>query len=332
MDKKSLDYIISDPHLVNEELAFKLINFFYSPTSEDYNNEILEKKTKKEIHKAKKELDIIDTISMPPPDNSSTIEDSADFIVNFDKLDLNFVSKWIKCFKKNHEYNNSYLEKIEGSEIDYLIICEAPPLKKKINLEDEKYVLQSKYVFNCEDDNVGKYRIAPYDAIYGISNPGATPEKDIVYSASSLIELFVNNKVAFIDIISFPLPLNTDLRTCLSNNMYYSIEQETPRLISFMKMSFDYFFKTTECKLSDKVKIAFMMPPTSGNGIKQYFQSNLAEINTDDTEETDDTEDLTKLFNMLKIKDDRWWEKALVPDKMTTDKDKLCEGLKSAFS
>ena len=237
---------------------------------------------------------------------------------------LNFVSKWIECYKKNHEYNKRYLENIKSCEIDYLIICEAPPLKKTI-LKDKKYVLQSKYVFNCDDHNVGKYRSAPYDAIYGISNQGDPPSKDNVYNASSLIDLFKENRVAFIDIISFPLPLNKEHRNCLSNNMYYSIEQQTPRLISFMKMSFNYFFQRTNCNLSDKVKIAFMMPPTSGNGIKQYFMSNLSQINSDDTK------DYTILFDILKSKNDSWWEKAIVPDNMI-DKDKLCTGLKFAFS
>jgi hypothetical protein len=325
MNITKLNNIISNPSCVDDHsLGFELINFFYSKTSEAYNNEILEKKTKKEIHSAKEALDIINTISMPLPNNSSPEEVAADFIVNYDNLDIQFVLKWIKCFQKNHYYNKSYLDQIMNFEIDYLIICEAPPLKK-IKSKDKKYLLQSKYVFNCDDDNVGKYRSAPYDAIYGISNQSATPGKDNVYSANSIIELFVTNKVAFIDIISFPLPLNTDLRTHLSNNMYYSIEKETPRLISFMKMSFDYFFNTTKCKLSDNVKIAFMMPPTSGNGIKQYFESNLSKINTADTE------DCNMLFNILKSKDNEWWEKALVSDN-NDNKDKLCEGLKSAFS
>lgn len=330
MKKTDLIEIISNPIDLDYEMGFALINFFYSPTSEYYNNKRLEEETKQKIHNAKDTLDIIDTISMPLPDNSSPIEDSADFIMNYDELDIHFVSNWINCFKTNHVHYNSYLNEIKNSVIDYLIICEAPPLKKPI-LKDKKYVLQSKYVFNCDDNNVGKYRSAPYDAIYGISNQGDPPAKRNTYSASSLINLFVENRVAFIDIISFPLPLNKEHRNCLSNNMYYSIEQQTPRLISFMKMSFNYFFKRTNCNLSDQVKIAFMMPPTSCNGIKQYFMSNLSQINTDDNEETDDNEDLTKLFNFLKSKNDSWWEKALVPDKMT-NKDKLCEGLKSAFS
>ncbi len=324
MKKTDLIEIISNPIDLDNEMGFALINFFYSPTSEDYNNNRLEEETKLKIHKAKDSLEINDIISIPLPDNSSSIEDSADFILNYDQLDMHFVSNWIKCFNKNHFDYNSYLEKIKSAEIDYLIICEAPPLKKTI-LKDKKYVLQSKYVFNCDDHNVGKYRSAPYDAIYGISNQGAPPSKDNVYNASSLIDLFKENRVAFIDIISFPLPLNKEHRNCLSNNMYYSIEQQTPRLISFMKMSFDYFFQTTNCNLSDKVKIAFMMPPTSGNGIKQYFMSNLSQINSDDTK------DYTILFNILKSKNDSWWEKALVPDNMI-DKDKLCTGLKFAFS
>jgi hypothetical protein len=74
------------------------------------------------------------------------------------------------------------------------------------------------------------------------------------------------------DLIPIPLPeLNTKLRKHWSINEKYFIEENKPRVVTFLEIAFKYFLEKTKCKIDPNIKIALMMPPKSALGILNFF-------------------------------------------------------------
>jgi hypothetical protein len=188
------------------------------------------------------------------------------------KTDL--INEWINLVESNHDAYIGYLKKLfeKSNEIKYVIISEAPMLTIK---EDNANILfDCKYIFSEKHENVGSYRKVPFDAfqeINGITNP-----KKGNPSADDLIDLFLEKRVLFLDLIPLPLPkIDSDLRKNWSTNSKYFIDDE-PRVITFLRCSLAFIFKFVKVKTKKEIcfsdtKIALMMPSNSALGIINFY-------------------------------------------------------------
>ncbi len=163
--------------------------------------------------------------------------------------------KWRALVNGIKKSNNAYIDKINGQELDYLVISEAPML----NFESGEF--SCNYVFG-DNPKVGSYRKVPYQAFGGKQdNP----------SSDDLINIFSSNKVGFFDLIPIPLPkIDTELRRLWSQEKAYFIEG-LPRTIYLLKLAFDNFNSQSECNITDKIKVILMMPPNTAMGIISYY-------------------------------------------------------------
>ena len=118
----------------------------------------------------------------------------------------------------------------------------------------------------------GSYRSAPYKA-FNITKNSVTSEE--------LIETFSDNRVAFIDLLDLPLPINTKLR-CKWN---YDIKiNSKPLTIVFLEnalLSFLIAMNKNTIELENEFEFAFMMPPQTAFGIIEYIRDN-GSINVQD--------------------------------------------------
>lgn len=173
---------------------------------------------------------------------------------------------WLQTVNKVQKSYNEYLNEIKGKEIKYIIISEAPLLKFS---EDQ---FSCNYILDKEIQSAGSYRTAPYHALNKILNENYNKEINNEISAEDLITLCKTYGIAFMDLIPIPLPeLNTKLREHWSINQQYFIEQEKPRVITFLEIAFKYFIDKTKCEIDPNVKIALMMPPKTSLGILNFF-------------------------------------------------------------
>ena len=187
----------------------------------------------------------------------------------------NLINEWIKLVKINHEAYCYYLTELfkDSIEIKYVIISEAPMLTIK---EDNGNILfDCKYVFSKQHSNVGSYRKVPFDAFHEINNIPITKNENP--SADDLINLFVENRVLFLDLIPLPLPkIDSDLRKNWSANSKYFIDDK-PRVITFLSCSLEFIFKYVKGKTKKEIyfspdtKIALMMPSNSALGIINFY-------------------------------------------------------------
>lgn len=176
------------------------------------------------------------------------------------------MKSWLETVKKVQKSYNEYLKEMNGTEIKYIIISEAPLLKFS------KDQFSCNYILDKEIQSAGSYRTAPYHAINNIYNKDYVKEITKEISADDLITLCINYGIAFMDLIPIPLPeLNTKLREHWSINQQYFIEAEKPRVITFLEIAFKYFIENTKCTIDPKVKIALMMPPKTSLGILNFF-------------------------------------------------------------
>ncbi len=192
--------------------------------------------------------------------------------INEIKDDL--ITEWINLVKINHNAYNKYLFKLfeKSTEIKYVIISEAPMLTTKD--DNGKIVFDCKYIFSDSHDNIGSYRKVPFDAFQEINN--CNQHKNDNPSADDLINVFVQNRVLFLDIIPLPLPkIEFDLRKNWSTNTHYFINDE-PRVITFLRCSLAFIFEFVKRETEKEIcfsdtKIALMMPSNSALGIINFY-------------------------------------------------------------
>lgn len=147
----------------------------------------------------------------------NTIANSNKLLSFFGKRNL---LKWRNLVTQIKLSNSCYIEKIKNVELEYLVISEAPML----NFNSGEF--SCNYVFG-ESSNVGSYRKVPYQAF------GGNKENPL---SNDLVELFVNKKVGFFDLIPIPLPkIDTELRRLWSQDIDYNI-QCLPRTIFFLSL------------------------------------------------------------------------------------------------
>jgi hypothetical protein len=182
-------------------------------------------------------------------------------------LESQFIKKsWLNTVRKVQESYCQYLNEMKYNNIKYIIVSEAPLLKFS---EDQ---FSCNYILDKEIQSAGSYRTAPYHALNKILNENYNREINNEISADDLITLCKTYGIAFMDLIPIPLPeLNTKLREHWSINQQYFIEQEKPRVITFLEIAFKYFIDNTECEIDPNVKIALMMPPKASLGILNFF-------------------------------------------------------------
>jgi hypothetical protein len=184
------------------------------------------------------------------------------------------IDEWINLVESNHCAYIEYLNKLfENSHIiKYVIISEAPMLTIK---EDKKNVLfDCKYIFSSEHEKVGSYRNVPFVAVQEINKSYNSNNENP--SALELIDVFVKNRVLFLDLIPLPLPkIDRNLRKNWSTNSDFFINNE-PRVITFLRCTLAFIFKFVTEKTEKEIcfsdaKIALMMPSNSALGIINFY-------------------------------------------------------------
>jgi hypothetical protein len=227
---------------------FSCVNFIY--TGDDCECLKLSRET----------LKIIDEIKTKSKDDalvSSLVE-----IDGFDFSDNVLWRHWNKCINKDIiTPKKNYLKKLffNKEPLKFIIFSEAPMLTWKIGKKPTSNYILKKGKVN------GSYRSAPYKAF--------NAPKDSV-TAEKLIETFIDNRIAFIDLIDLPLPINTNLR-CKWN---YEIKINCkPLTIVFLENALLNFLKEmiqNKIELEQDFEFAFMMPPQTAFGIIEYIRDN----------------------------------------------------------
>ena len=164
------------------------------------------------------------------------------------------LAEWLTISKKVMCIYQNYLEKIKDKKIKILIVSEAPML----TLDGHKFVCN--YILG--EGSVGSYRTVPYESIWEQNKIEGKKPDDYKTNPEKIIELFIENNVAFVDLIPFPLPkIPTDLRKD------WKVKNDRNFIISLFKNAVS---KIQYDKFSDDLKIIFMMPPTTASGIIEY--------------------------------------------------------------
>ncbi len=238
---------------------FECINFIYSGSEETNNltNETI--KVIKEIRKAIKDDPLIESLKI-----INNTEFSKRVVI-----DLKW--QWGSCINKSIiGPKETYLKSLFQNTlpIKYIIFSEAPMLTWEKSKEPF-----SNYIF--KDVSIsGSYRSAPYKAFDG------TKKK---VNNIDIIKTFCNERVAFIDLIDLPLPIDTKLR-CKWN---YKIKINCkPLTIIFLENALLNFLKEMNkynIVLAEDIDFAFMMPPQTAFGIIEYIRD-YGEIKIEDNE------------------------------------------------
>lgn len=175
------------------------------------------------------------------------------------------LTKWWDICNNVRSIFDHYLEQMrENEEIKVLIVSEAPMLT--INDEVD---------FNCNyllgEGSVGSYRTVPFESIWEHNNKLGKKPEDYKTSSAAIINLFTECKVAFVDLIPFPLPqISTDLRN-----------EWKERDDSFIISLFENAIEQIGINFSENLKIVFMMPPTTASGIIGYCIANKDKLKND---------------------------------------------------
>jgi hypothetical protein len=184
------------------------------------------------------------------------------------------IDEWISLVQGIHDAYIDYLNGLfkESNEIKYVIISEAPMLT--IKEENENILFDCKYIFSQQHENVGSYRKVPFDALQKIN--GILNHKKGNPSANELINLFIEKRVLFLDLIPLPLPkVDSVLRKNWSTNPKYFINNE-PRVITFLRCSLAFIFEFVKNRNHEEIcfsetQIALMMPSNSALGIINFY-------------------------------------------------------------
>lgn len=244
-------------------------NFLYNETKEynEYDTNKFDKTTIKWIKE--KEVELRSRITYLTETNSSdnSVNIKEEFNVFEQLYEIqNTKKKWIDSVQNVQNSYNDYLTKMSGKKIKYIIISEAPLLK----FSEDKF--SCNYILDKNIQSAGSYRTAPFNAVNKILNENYEQKTNEIITADDLIRLCEENGIAFMDLVPIPLPeLNTKLREHWSINQDYFIEDEKPRVITFLEIAFEYFLEKTNCTIDSDVKIALMMPPKTALGILNFF-------------------------------------------------------------
>lgn len=180
------------------------------------------------------------------------------------KWDFRKYNSWKDCVKRDIvEIKTLYLEKLLNNKnpIKYIIFSEAP----KLTWENNK-APYSAYLF-------GNYPVP--------GNYKSAPVKAFDFS-KNIIETFAHHRVAFIDLLDLPIPIDGNLR----NEWNYSFKIDTePLSVFLLENAIENFIQksnsVSQIKKLDKIKFdsdvyfAFMMPPKTSVGIiEHYFKEN----------------------------------------------------------
>ena len=178
---------------------------------------------------------------------------------NFKKYD-----PWKKCIKNDIiDPKEKYLEELLKNKepVKYIIFSEAPKLTWKNGKEPS-----SAYLFGNKPVS-GNYKSAPLKAFD---------------SSQSIIKTFAQHRVAFIDLLDLPIPIDGNLRA--EWNYVFKIDKK-PLSVFLLENAIENFIQksnsiSTKKKL-DKIQFdsdiyfAFMMPPKTSMGIiEHYFREN----------------------------------------------------------
>lgn len=199
-----------------------------------------------------------------PTDYIKKIQD-ADTKLEIDGWNFRSYKKWKTCVKEDViKHKECYINKLltnDDNPIKYIIFSEAPKLTwKKGNDPSSAYIFGEKPVS-------GNYKSAPLAAF------DAKKKK--------IIDTFKDKRVAFIDLLDLPLPINGELR----RNWNYKKEMNIsgkPLTIFFLENAIQNFItkavaitnanpKRKQLKFAADVNFAFMMPPLTSMGIIEYF-------------------------------------------------------------
>lgn len=238
------------------------INALYSGTNENLVGTGISKTTVEWIGKKSKILaDNLHFINNDAEREEAILELNA--ILNFNEK--RNISSWRKIVKSISVFYHNYLASIQGMDLDFLIISEAPMLNYNSGNFSCNYILG-------ENEKVGSYRKVPYQAFGG---------KKMDPSSDDLVSLFQQNKVGFFDLIPLPLPkIDTDLRRLWSLDENYQIDG-MPRTMFFLKLAFENFMKKTQCQIFQNTKVILMMPPNTASGITSFYLKNKFSGNRD---------------------------------------------------
>ena len=170
------------------------------------------------------------------------------------------INKWWEVCEKTHSLYENYINQFKDSseKIEILIVSEAPML----TLKGDKFLCN--YILG--DGPVGSYRTVPYESIWEYKNLKDKIENDNYKTdKDEIIKLFIDNNVAFIDLIPFPIPqVATNLRKLWQD------KKSTEFIFTLFNNAIDKIKETSEREFSEELKIILMMPPTTAAGIINF--------------------------------------------------------------
>jgi hypothetical protein len=265
MDKKELKKILfpipTVPHTESTKADFLvLINFIYNPTNTIKSGTSLLETTKSGISENNKKIIIPNESEL-----NSDISLTAEYVLKQVQTEENFVNNWISVSNKVKDVYETYLDQLisKNEEVEFILFSEAPLLGWKEGKVYSNYILD-----DCKVP--GSYRSAPFKAIKKIKSVTDPKYNDI--NGPNLMSLFIKHNVAFIDLIPIPLPqLNAEFRTKNAENLYFSLDGTRPRTIDLLELATNHFFEKSSLKISENVKLAFMMPPKMADGIFNWI-------------------------------------------------------------
>jgi len=180
------------------------------------------------------------------------------------KWDFRKYESWKNCVNDIINKKEKYLKKLLEREepVKFIIFSEAPKLTWKNNKPP-----YSAYLFG-DRPVPGNYKIAPIKAFAFSEN---------------IIETFAHHRVAFIDLLDLPIPIDGNLR----NEWNYNFKiDEDPLSVFLLENAIENFIQKSNSisqkykrlynlKFDSDVYFAFMMPPKTSMGIiEHYFKEN----------------------------------------------------------
>ena len=209
---------------------------------------------------------------------TDVLKESFDFFKTGHRKKSNYsreeLTKWANWIKSNLEkdkwakyvenYENvvrcnysKYMDTLSGNELKYLIISEAPPIKWS-----KGDILKTNYIFDINNKSVGVYRDEPFLAFEGKNN-------------QTILDVFKNQKVGFLDLLPIPIPLSSTLRSRWASEEKFRINNKALTVL-LLEWAIEYFL--IECNkrkiiLAADLKICFMMPGNTSMSIFNYFET-----------------------------------------------------------
>lgn len=201
------------------------------------------------------------------------LKEKADLYLNW-KILIDRVQKDYKSYLKSLASDN------EEIKIKFLIVSEAPLLDlSDISNPSCNYLLGGS---NSEESTI--YRSVPYHALKKLRNSvynKTSTKVEIKDFRSCLLE----EGVAFIDLIEFPLPLiSSAQRRLWSESSDFSVHENTPLTFTLFKFAFERLITSLEpnaVKLDPDLKVVLMMPPNTAMGIVGHLGKNFDNVKND---------------------------------------------------